>query len=100
MSTPLFFNMITIYSNKIVLIDHPNFNVADTLECGQIFRYYKERDNVYGVYSLDKFAQITTTGNVIEICTDDVDYFYNLEAVDDVRALESLEQVIPNIAYF
>lgn len=29
-----------------------------------------------------------------------VDYFYNLEAVDDVRALESLEQVIPNIAYF
>lgn len=29
-----------------------------------------------------------------------VDYFYNLEAIDDVRALENLEQVIPNIAYF
>ncbi|MBO5772242.1 MAG: 8-oxoguanine DNA glycosylase [Clostridia bacterium] len=74
--------MITFYPNKIVLVDYPNFNVADTLECGQFFRYHKVSNNVYNVFSLDKFAQVTTTDNVIEIQTEDVEYFYNFFALD------------------
>ena len=82
MSTPLFFTMITLYKDKIVLENHPNFNVQDTLECGQFFRYQKVGDNTYNVFSLDKFAKVTTQGNVVEILTDDVQYFYNFFALD------------------
>ena len=74
--------MITILPDKIVLKDFANFNVQDTLECEQIFRYYKVSPNTYNVFSLDKFAQIVTAENVVEIQTNDVDYFYNFFALD------------------
>ena len=74
--------MITILPDKIVLKDFANFNVQDTLECGQIFRYYKVSPNTYNVFSLDKFAQIVTAENVVEIHTNDVKYFYNFFALD------------------
>ncbi|MBR2974489.1 MAG: 8-oxoguanine DNA glycosylase [Clostridia bacterium] len=74
--------MIEIYKDKIVLANHPNFCVADTLECGQFFRYSKVDDATYRVYSLDKFALVVTKGDVVEIQTDDVQYFYNFFALD------------------
>lgn len=82
MSTPLFFTMITLYKDKIVLENHPNFNVQDTLECGQFFRYQKTGEDTYNVFSQDKFASLITKGSVIEILTDDVQYFYSFFALD------------------
>lgn len=53
------------------------FNVRDTLECGQIFRYKQLSDDAYAVFSQDKYAELTTVGNVVEVKTTDNDYFWH-----------------------
>lgn len=53
------------------------FNVRDTLECGQIFRYKKIADNRYGVYSQDKYAEAETLDGEVFVYTADGDYFRN-----------------------
>lgn len=58
------------------------FNVKDTLECGQIFRYVKIDDKSYGVYSLDKYARLTTDNGVVTVEADDVDYFWHFFDLD------------------
>ncbi len=67
--------LIEKLKNKIVVREPSDFNVLQTLDCGQIFRY-----NIVGneavVYSLDKRAKLLTFNNRIEIETNDVDYFY------------------------
>ena len=62
--------------NKIVVYNPTDFNVAQTLECGQIFRYQINNKCAY-VYCLDKSAKLTTYSDRIEIETKDVDFFYN-----------------------
>lgn len=62
--------------NEIIITNPQDFNVKQTLDCGQIFRYTIE-DNIAKVYSKDKFANIVSTANEIIIKTDDVDYFEN-----------------------
>lgn len=57
------------------------FNVQDTLECGQIFRY-KVLDNSYGVYSQDKYAELTTENEVVSVYTTDGDYFWHFFDLD------------------
>lgn len=51
------------------------FDVADTLECGQIFRYKKLSDNTYSVFSLDKYAELETKPNCVEVRTEHGEYF-------------------------
>lgn len=53
------------------------FNVADTLECGQIFRYNKVDENTYEVFSQDKYAQLVTTQKCVEVRTANGEYFWN-----------------------
>lgn len=54
------------------------FNICDTLECGQIFRF-ERYDNGYKVISQDKCAYAYTQGDqtVVECEEKDVGYFYN-----------------------
>ncbi|MCM1290073.1 MAG: hypothetical protein NC132_06300 [Corallococcus sp.] len=63
-------------------VDKDYFDVADTLECGQIFRYKKLEENVYEVFSLDKYARLVTTDENVEVYTDDADYFRNFLDLD------------------
>ena len=67
-----------IVKNKdsIVVYNPEDFNVVQTLECGQIFRFNIE-GNLATVYSKDKRAKLYTYNDRIEIKTSDVDYFYN-----------------------
>lgn len=65
-----------IKNNKIIINDLSEFNVAQTLNCGQIFRY-TINDNEATVFSKDKMAKLKTFENKIEIETKDVDYFIN-----------------------
>ena len=58
------------------------FDVADTLECGQIFRYRRLNDNTYGVYSQDKYAELITTESCVEVHTDDGEYFRHFLDLD------------------
>ncbi len=57
------------------ITDTKNFNVRDTLECGQIFRYKQLGENSFGVYSQDKYAVLTTEGDTVTVQSDDCEYF-------------------------
>ena len=63
-------------NNKIIIKNPKDFNVIQTLNCGQIFRYVID-GNSARVYSKDKKCDIVFNDDIIEITTDDVDYFYN-----------------------
>lgn len=73
--------MIKVEKDKIVITDTNDFNVVQTLDCGQIFRYVIN-DNIAYVYSKDKMAKLTTYNDRIEIESDDIDYFYNFFDLD------------------
>lgn len=64
------------FANKLVIKSPQDFNVKQTLDCGQIFRY-----NIVGneaiVYSQNKMAKVKFFDNSVEIHTNDTDYFYN-----------------------
>ncbi|MCH5152375.1 MAG: 8-oxoguanine DNA glycosylase [Clostridiales bacterium] len=58
------------------------FNVRDTLECGQIFRFKHLGDEKYAVYSQDKYAELETVGNKVVVRTTDKDYFWHFFDLD------------------
>lgn len=62
--------------NEIVINDPQDFNVKQTLDCGQIFRY-SIMDNKAIVCSADKRAILLTEKDRIIIKTEDVEYFEN-----------------------
>ena len=53
-----------------------NFNLADTLDCGQIFRYRPYKTG-YLTFSLDKCAFLTRDGENVRINSNDDEYFKN-----------------------
>ena len=53
------------------------FNVKDTLECGQLFRYKKLDEVTYEVFSQDKYCQVVQGKNEVFVYTHDKDYFWN-----------------------
>lgn len=65
-----------IKENQIEILDSQDFNVKQTLDCGQIFRY-EINDNKAVVYSKDKKAVVQTLHDKIIIKTKDVQYFEN-----------------------
>lgn len=60
------------------------FNIKDTLDCGQIFRY-KPKDKGYFVYSLDKCAYVYQDNDFVSISVNEEDYqyFYNYFDLDN-----------------
>ena len=62
--------------------DSEYFNVCDTLECGQIFRYKHLDGDKYAVYSQDKYAELETVGNKVIVRTADKDYFWHFFDLD------------------
>ena len=58
------------------IFDKADFDIAQILECGQIFSYHKDGE-VWNVFSKDKRAKVTEAKNGYKIETDDVDYFEN-----------------------
>ncbi len=63
---------------KQIIFDNEFFNIKDTLECGQIFRFKPFNDGFF-VYSTDKCAFAFCKGDktVIECEENDEEYFYN-----------------------
>ncbi len=68
-------------NNKIIVYSLEDFNVNQTLDCGQIFRYRIE-GVIAHVFSKDKHAMLITSDDRIEIETKDTDYFYNFFDLD------------------
>ena len=70
-----------ILSNKIIINDISQFNIQQILDCGQIFRYYINGD-MAEVVSADKYAQVLTFKDRVEIITQDVNYFITFFDLD------------------
>lgn len=73
------------------------FDVKDTLECGQIFRFKQIGENAYGVYSRDKYAELVTTDSCVEVRTKDGEYFrhfFDLET-DYAAKVEQISAISP-----
>ena len=62
--------------NKIIITNPQDFDIVQTLNCGQIFRFVID-GNTARVFSQDKMAKINFDKDKIEIETPDTDYFYN-----------------------
>ncbi len=58
------------------------FNIRDTLECGQIFRYKVLQNGGYCVYSLNKYAELFYDGNDVAVKTADKEYFWHFFDLD------------------
>lgn len=90
-------------NDKITIYGPTDFNVDQTLNCGQIFRY-QIQDNCAHVYSQDKSATLITYADRIEIYSNDLDYFYNFFDLDRdysaiKRVLSADEFLAPAIIY-
>lgn len=57
----------TLYEDRIELECHPDFHIADILECGQVFRFQKLEKESYQVITGSHKAIIETSGNQIII---------------------------------
>ncbi len=89
--------------NKIIVLNPQDFNVIQTLDCGQIFRFAIDANHAE-VCSKDKRAKIIFSENRIEITTDDVDYFYNFFDFDTnyseiKKELKKDAMLIPAVDY-
>ncbi len=67
--------------DKLIITNSQDFNVIQTLNCGQIFRFVVDGDTAV-VYSKDKYAKLLWNSNTIQILTEDVDYFYKFFDLD------------------
>ena len=67
-----------------IIFNDTYFNIKDTLECGQVFRFYPHEKG-YLVYSKDKCAYCyNENGNAIVECNEiDKEYFYNYFDLDN-----------------
>lgn len=65
------------------VVNIKDLDVFASLECGQTFRFKKLNNDLYEVYSLNKYALIEKQGNSFVISTNDVDYFYKYFALDE-----------------
>ena len=76
---------------KFVVKKIPTFDIAQTLECGQVFRYGCE-NGIWHVNSLDHILYVKDNGNEYEMETDDVSYFKNYLDLD--RDYESIQKEV------
>ena len=61
---------------KTLKVSSEYFNLTDTLECGQVFRFIPYKKG-YKVFSEDKCCYAYTDGDFSYITTDDIEYFEN-----------------------
>ncbi len=65
-----------VNNNEIFIPISPDFNIEQTLECGQVFRF-KKTGLGYEVYTLNHKATIICQKDGTKIICDDVNYFIN-----------------------
>ena len=65
---------IVEFEDYIEVKRSPDFDIKQTLECGQVFRY-KVQDFGYTVYSLDQKADIYCQNDGVKIFTNNKKYF-------------------------
>ena len=81
------------------------FNVRDTLECGQIFRYKHLGGEKYAVFSQDKYAELENIGDKVVVKTQDKDYFWRFFDLDTdyaakVKRISAISPLMQEAASF
>lgn len=66
----------TQLNNNQIKIEKNNFNLVQTLECGQVFSYELTEDGA-DVLSADKLAHVKDDGNAYILTSSDIPYFIN-----------------------
>lgn len=66
---------------KTIINEVECFSLADTLECGQIFRFVRVGE-CYSIFSADKHCYARQYGRTVEITTEATDYFLRFFALD------------------
>lgn len=75
--------MMNIFETESGLICPRNeLNIERTLECGQVFRYFPQKDGSYRVISGDKSSRLYYDGDSTVIETADKEYFYRYFDLD------------------
>ncbi len=69
-------------NNKILVLDKTQFNPEHILECGQVFRFNKDKDGNYYVISKNHKATLIEKTTHYEILCDDITYFINYFDLD------------------
>lgn len=89
--------LITKETYGFKIADAECFSLADTLECGQMFRFAADGDG-YSVWSKDKYCRARQRGEEITVETDDPDYFADYFALDvDYGALYAKLRAFPEL---
>ena len=88
-----------------ITYDSEYFNVRDTLECGQIFRYKHLGGEKYAVYTQDKYAELETVGGQVIVRTEDRDYFWRFFDLDTdyatkVKRISAISPLMQEAAEF
>lgn len=80
-----------------IKVNRRNFDIAATLECGQVFRYRRE-GNGYFVCSLGRRAFLYYDGDDVAIESDDAEYFANyFDLAADYGAIEKTLSAFPEL---
>lgn len=92
----------TMNCDDIIIKDTKDFDIRQTLDCGQIFRYARIGENVYEVFSLDKRC-VVEQGDEVVIKSDDPAYWHTFFDLDTdygaiKRALEDKPMMKESIA--
>ncbi len=66
--------------NNTIITEAKDFNIKQTLECGQLFRYHI-KDNHAVCYTLDKKAVLYQDEDKIVIENEDKEYFEDRKSV-------------------
>lgn len=73
---------VTKDSGGITVSGAEFFDIKDTLECGQTFRFAQDGGG-FVVHSADKVCRVEQAGGDVRIATDDPGYFYSYFALDE-----------------
>ena len=65
-------------NNIIKVLDKSQFNPTHILECGQVFRYGKDKNDNYFVISKNYKATIIEKPDCFEIISNNPNYFINI----------------------
>lgn len=82
------------------------FNIRDTLQCGQIFRYKVLDDGSYAVFSQDKYAELGYNAQgLVEVRTTEANYFWNFFDLDTdygakVKRISAISPLMKRAASF
>lgn len=90
------------FENRIEVYDVKDFELKDTLQCGQCFRFYENEDGSFSGVAKDKSITLKKQGDTLSLFTSEDDFlcfwkgYFDLE-LDYSKIKEELSKLHPNL---